>query len=169
MKKTCLYSFVFLLTFCFVAPKVNAATTPVTSVSQTESERQVREFFKDTPVMIEIARCESNFRQFTDSGSVLRGGLGGGMIGVFQFFESIHTTPAKAVGFDISTLEGNLGYAQHLYKMQGTTPWNSARHCWDIESTTIKVPATRAELEVRINQLTQIIKLLKQLLELKSR
>lgn len=163
--------FLFLCLF-IVAPEAQAAAKTSTStkaVSQIESEKRVREYFKDVPVMIEIARCESNFRQFTDAGNVLRGGDSGGMVGVFQFFESIHATPAKALGYDISTLEGNLGYAKHLYKEQNTVPWEPARSCWDVKPTVIKAPATRAELEAKIKQLTELIKVLRRLQELKAK
>jgi hypothetical protein len=93
-------------------------------------EEEVRDYFKDTPVMIAIAQCESKFKQFGGDGSALYGGWGGGMIGVYQIFERVHDTAATSLGFDISTLEGNLGYAKHLYTLQGTTPWNSSKSCW---------------------------------------
>lgn len=140
-------------------------------LTQAEVEARTREYFKDTPVMIEIARCESKFRQFTDSGNVLRGGSAGGMVGVFQFFESIHTTPAKALGFDITTLEGNLGYAKHVYNTEGTTPWNSAKACWNIPTTATPTPAikaSKADLQKQIDLLLQLISLLKQLQSLKG-
>ncbi len=142
---------------------IHAATfeTPV------EVEAEVRSYFKDVPVMIEIARCESKFRQFTDAGNVLRGGDSGGMIGVFQFFESIHAPIAEKLGYDLETLDGNLAYARYLYESEGTTPWEPARSCWDVKPATVKAPATRAELEAKIKQLTELIKLLKQLQELK--
>ncbi len=168
MQKIYLLGFVVLLAAIVQTSVAEAATTNSTTVTTREqSEKRVREYFKDTPVMIEIARCESNFRQFTDAGNVLRGGDSGGMVGVFQFFESIHAAPAKALGYDITTLEGNLGYAKHVYKNESTTPWNPARSCWDVKPTTITAPATRAELEAKIKQLTELIKILQRLHELK--
>jgi hypothetical protein len=122
---------------------------------RTEAEKRVREYFKDTPVMIEIARCESNFRQYTDAGTVLRGGDSGGMVGTFQFFESIHATPAKALGFDITTLEGNLAYAKHVYTNEGTTPWNPAKHCW---GTTASSTASTADREKLLEQIATLHK-----------
>jgi hypothetical protein len=150
----------------YAASKTVPTSSPETS---TQVEAKVRTYFKDIPVMIEIARCESEFRQFTDAGTVLKGGSAGGMIGIFQFFESIHATPAKALGSDITTLEGNLEYARHLYELQGTTPWNPAKNCWDMKPAVIKAPVTHVELEAKIEQLTQLIKLLKQLQELKAK
>lgn len=162
---------IFLFLLLNTAPSHSEAKTlavaPVTTfLDQAAVEKRVREYFVDTPVMIEIARCESEFRQFTDDKSVLRGGDSGGMVGVFQFFESIHVENAKALGYDILSLEGNLEYAKHIYNQEGTAPWNTAKACWDTK--TIDTIPTRAELEVKIKQLTQIITLLQTILELRS-
>ncbi len=92
--------------------------------------QDVREAFADAPAMIEIARCESKFRQYADSGNVLRGGYGNNMVGVFQFNSLVHSKAAAALGFDIETLVGNIGYAKHIYATQGTDPWVSSFSCW---------------------------------------
>lgn len=160
-------TFLFILLSVGVyAPVVQAATSSPQSV-----EVAVREYFADIPVMIEIARCESKFRQFADSGNVLRGGTGGQMIGVFQFFDRYHVSTANDLGFDIETLEGNLAYARHVYMSEGTTPWNSARACWnvlDIDTSSPTVVATDsnndAVLREKIALLQQIITLLQTLL-----
>lgn len=154
---------------------VSAAVKPAAETVITnplEVEKKVRAFFSDVPVMAEIAKCESGFRQFTDSGNPLRGGYGAGMIGVFQFYESIHIGAAAALGFNLSTLDGNLGYARHLYKMEGTNPWNSSQGCWQnaVKSkTTAKASLTskeRAALLAKITELTKlVVKLQKQLKE----
>jgi hypothetical protein len=73
--------------------------------------------------MIAIAKCESGFRQFTSSGKPLYGGLGGQMIGVFQFHTTSHTTRARSLGYDLGMLDGNLAYARYLYNQAGTDPW----------------------------------------------
>ncbi|MBY0310121.1 hypothetical protein K2Q16_03185 [Patescibacteria group bacterium] len=129
-----------------------------------EVEGLIRERFKEVPAMIEIARCESKFRQYNRDGSVLRGGVGGGMVGVYQFFESVHEPGASALGHNLHTLEGNVAYAEHVHDTQGTTPWNSSRLCWDVPvSTTNATPSDRASLLKKIELLTQIVALLKQL------
>ncbi len=145
-----------------ITPNAYAATTtPVTFLNQAETQTKVRTYFKDSPAMIEIARCESNFRQFTDSGTVLRGGSAGGMVGIFQFFESVHAVPAKALGFDLATVDGNLGYARHLHEAEGTTPWNPARSCWDVaQAKTLLNNPDRAKLMQHIVLLTKLISLL---------
>ncbi len=172
MKPFCVFTLALLLAMLSI-PATTSAATKTSGVgnipTQAETEAYIRAFFKDTPVMIEIARCESNFRQFTDGGTVLRGGDSGGMIGVFQFFESIHDTPAKALGLDLATLEGNVAYAKHLYTEQGTAPWESVRSCWDITPSLVKPSPTREELEAKITQLLELIRLLKQLQDLKAK
>lgn len=180
MKITHLAAFAVVLSL--TVPHLSFAGTKVTTPTiptQIETEKRIREYFKDIPVMIEIARCESNFRQYTDAGNPLRGGASGGMVGVFQFFESIHATGALALGYDITTLEGNLGYAKHVYEAQGTTPWDPAKYCWGAASLTptATAPLTgntltatkRAELLKQISTLTKLIASLQKQLNAKKR
>ena len=169
-------SFVFIFTFSMGLP-VNAATTqatlsiqtssktPTTSptfVGQIDVEKQVRDYFKATPSMIEIARCESKFRQYTDDGTVLRGGMNNEMIGVFQFYGPVHAAGAKALGFNLATLEGNLAYAKHVYDTEGTIPWNSSRDCWETNATNTALIVATPNTEI----MQQQIKLLLQLISL---
>ncbi len=95
-----------------------------------EIAQAINVFFPNTPEMVAIARCESGLRQYTANGSVLRGGAGGAMVGLFQFNEVYHRAAAAAMGLDLDTLLGNLAYARELYSTEGLTPWNSSRSCW---------------------------------------
>lgn len=93
-------------------------------------ERKVRDVFKDTPVLVEIARCESHFRHYNpETGEVLKN-PNSSALGVMQVMESYHAEPARNLGLDIRDLEGNLYYAKSLYETQGTTPWESSQNCW---------------------------------------
>lgn len=96
-------------------------------------ESAVRAYFADTPVMVHIARCESKFRQYADSGNPLYGGYQGKMVGVFQVYEDIHGDFARGKGMDITTLDGNMQYAKYLYEREGTKPWISSFPCWGSE------------------------------------
>ncbi len=107
--------------------------------TRAEVQAAVESQFSDIPIMIAIARCESNFRQFTDSGNVLHGY--GSMVGVFQFDENIHHAIALAHGYNIDTLDGNLGYARYVYNKQGTDPWISSFSCWHNSANAEAVPA----------------------------
>jgi hypothetical protein len=112
---------------------ISAQTTIVTPAaampaSQTV-ESYVRQYFADIPQLIAVAECESQFRQFDKDGKVLKN-PGSTAIGAMQIMASLHQEPAKKLGLDVTTVEGNLGYARHLYERQGTKPWNASKKCW---------------------------------------
>lgn len=100
------------------------------AVSQTHAEAIVREYFKDIPVMIQVARCESGFRQTLADGSVLRGVVDSADTGVMQINKRYHEKAAASLGLDLDDIAGNLAYARHLYEKQGTQPWNASASCW---------------------------------------
>lgn len=160
--------FGLLISSNWATPALANDVSPTTTQTVEET---VREYFADLPVMIEIARCESKFRQFADSGNVLRGGVGGQMVGVFQFFDRYHTNAAYELGFDIETLEGNLEYARYTYEREGTTPWNSAQTCWDIPELNVTevITVSDADLRQQIGLLKQIIELLQTLIILQQK
>ncbi len=156
-----LYLLCALLVGTFFVPHITFASS---------TEEEVKSFFSDIPVMIAIAQCESKFRQFGSDGLPLRGGWGGGMVGVFQIYERVHDTAAKALGHDITTLGGNLAYAKHLYMMQGTDPWNSARSCWGKQAAAQAASDTDVKaLEEKIKTLQKLVVQLQELLEKKKR
>lgn len=80
--------------------------------------------------MAEIARCESRFRQFNGNGTVLRGEINSGDVGVMQVNEYFHKNTSVQLGMSIYTLEGNVAYARYLYNQSGTQPWISSKPCW---------------------------------------
>lgn len=94
------------------------------------------------------------------------------MVGVFQFYGSVHRGGAMALGFDIDTLEGNLAYAKHLFTVSGTTPWNSSKTCWGNAVTSAASSklsdAEIAALQARIEVLKKIVAELQLLLEKKK-
>lgn len=93
-------------------------------------EAYVRDYFKDAPILAEISRCESTFRQFDSKGNVLRGKVNDDDIGVMQINKYYHEEDAEKLGFDIYTLDGNLGYAKWLYGKYGDNPWVHSSKCW---------------------------------------
>lgn len=105
---------------------------PVMPVAQTVEE-YVRDYFADEPVMIEIARCESRFRQFDSEGHILKNAAGSSAVGIFQIMSSIHDPVADKLGIDIYTMRGNAEYARYLYENSGTKPWEAdlkSKSCW---------------------------------------
>lgn len=93
-------------------------------------EEYVRAYFYDEPIMQEIARCESHFKQFDTDGSVHRGLVNRSDIGVMQVNEYYHGKTADKLGLDLYTIQGNLSYARYLFDKEGATPWNSSKPCW---------------------------------------
>ncbi len=93
-------------------------------------EEAVREYFKDIPVMVAIAKCESTFRHTIADGSVLRGRVDGADTGVMQINRRYHEERAVELGYDLHEFYDNLAYARKLYEEQGTRPWNSSAPCW---------------------------------------
>lgn len=87
--------------------------------------------FTDTPILADIARCESRFRHFDRDGNVIRGEVNRGDVGVMQVNEFYHGEKAKELGLDLHTIEGNVEYAKYLYEKEGTRPWNSSSKCWN--------------------------------------
>jgi hypothetical protein len=103
---------------------INAITKPITL------ESYVREYFAETPILIEIARCESSFRQVDKNGKILRGEVNKSDLGLFQVNEYYHGEKAEDLGFDLLTVNGNLAYAKYLYDKEGTKPWSASEKCW---------------------------------------
>ncbi len=115
---------------------VQAATTstPVLPVSEQIKQEIVNQSLAqdlDPKLATQIAKCESQFRQFDDkTGDVLRGVHNPQDVGVFQINEKYHLERASKLGYDIYTLEGNVGYGLYLLKMEGTRHWISSKPCW---------------------------------------
>lgn len=93
-------------------------------------ETEVREYFADIPLMAEVAKCESRFRQFENDGSIFRGKINDRDVGAMQINEYYHKDRAGKLGYNLHTLKGNMDYARLLYKEQGAQPWVSSSPCW---------------------------------------
>lgn len=121
-------------------PIVEAATTSQ-PIQQTLNSTQITDpaaikayvanYFSQTPILADIASCESHDQQFNPDGSVMRGAVVYQDVGIMQINETYHGEEAKALGYDIYTLDGNLAFAQWLYDKEGTAPWQSSSPCWD--------------------------------------
>lgn len=94
------------------------------------AEDIVRSYFRDIPVMVEIARCESTFRHELADGSVLQGRVDPADTGVMQINKRYHETAATAMELDLDDIYHNMAYARYLYETQGVQPWSASRPCW---------------------------------------
>jgi hypothetical protein len=84
----------------------------------------------DPQLAVSIAKCESGLRQFDANGHVVRGNINPADVGVFQINETYHLKNSRAAGYDIYTTEGNIRYAMHLIKKEGSSPWDYSKKCW---------------------------------------
>ncbi len=97
----------------------------------------LREKYADTPILIDIARCESTFAQYDKDGQVIRGKANPSDVGVMQINEKFHAEKAKELGYDLYTIEGNVNYAKYLYQNEGAAPWKSSSKCWGTKDLTM--------------------------------
>ena len=103
------------------------------------AEGSVREYFSDTPILVEIARCESQFKHVGKNGKIIRGEIDSADLGVMQINKYFHGDEAEKLGLDITTLNGNMAYAKQLYEKEGTVPWQSSSECWNRRAPLSKV------------------------------
>ncbi len=109
------------------APIVKVVTQKYPLVS---IETYVREYFKDEPILAEVARCESTFRQYDSNGTILRGRVNSDDVGVMQINKFYHEDTADALGYDIYSIDGNLAFGRWLYQKYGAAPWSASSSCW---------------------------------------
>ncbi len=76
------------------------------------TESFVRKYFSDIPIMIQIAKCESEFRQLDPNGDIHRGRENNLDVGVMQINEHYHLDISIEKNYDIYTIEGNTSYAR---------------------------------------------------------
>ena len=107
-------------------------TDTITNVATTtlSSEEYVKRYFSDTPILAEVAKCESQFRQYDKYGGVLRGDDNVYDIGIMQINELYHRQLAKKLGLDINNISGNVAYARDLFEREGLRPWIASSKCW---------------------------------------
>lgn len=115
----------------FSNKKTAAQTELASNLSErTIVEQSVRSYFSDIPELIEIARCESTFRHLDEKGNLLRGVHNPDDVGVMQINEYYHGEVADRLGYDITSLDGNMAFARRLYTVYGTDPWSASSKCW---------------------------------------
>ena len=141
----------FVLTSIYGAPIVaNADTTESTTTApfvtvnkkeitvknrflskeQLELEEKAKVYFKEYPILVKIAACESQFRQYNSKGETLKGKVNKGDLGLMQINKYYHGEKAEELGLNLETIEGNMAYAKYLYEKEGSKPWLSSSKCW---------------------------------------
>jgi hypothetical protein len=134
------------------APSQNIASVAASMSAMPKSqtvEEYIREYFADEPIMAEIAKCESQFRQFGKNGKVIQN-PDSSAVGVFQIMSSIHADFADdKLGLDVYSLQGNAAYARYIYDRQGTRPWDASKACWSKSQAYKDIQSQKAELAVK--------------------
>lgn len=83
------------------------------------------------PVLERIAQCESGNTHYRHGQVIMNANTNKTVdIGKYQI-NSIHSKEATRLGFDLTTEDGNEGYALYLYHNFGTEPWYSSIKCWN--------------------------------------
>jgi len=112
-------------------PLINKVETKkVIALTKEEVENRAKVVFKEDPILLEIAMCESSFRQYGPDGLVLRGKVNSDDVGLMQINEKYHAQKALELGFDLKSPEGNIQYAKWLYDKEGSQPWIASSNCW---------------------------------------
>ncbi|OGG86012.1 hypothetical protein A2392_00905 [Candidatus Kaiserbacteria bacterium RIFOXYB1_FULL_46_14] len=101
------------------------------AISVSDTEGIVREYFKDIPVMVAVAKCESHFQHTLQDGSVLKGRIDSADTGVMQINKRYHEKRAIELGLNLENIYDNMAYARQLYESQGTQPWKASSSCWN--------------------------------------
>lgn len=113
-----------------VASSTNNSAIVTVTTDRKSLEKYLRENYSDTPILIEIARCESTFTHYDKNGDIVRGRVNSADVGVMQINEKYHLETAEKLGYDIHTVEGNVNYAKYLYDKYGAQPWKASSPCW---------------------------------------
>lgn len=94
-----------------------AGTTPLTV------EEKILKAFPDVPIMVEVARCESQLDPLADRGNLNVD------VGLFQI-NQVHLATLEKLGLDRRDIDDNITYAKMLYESSGLDAWYMSRDCW---------------------------------------
>ncbi len=112
-----------------VVPEQETSAVPAEQIISVQ--QYVNNYYSKTPILAKVAKCESQYRQFTTNGDVLRGREVREDVGLMQINETYHKADSIKLGYNIYSMEGNLAYGQYLYDHQGLAPWSASAPCWN--------------------------------------
>lgn len=109
---------------------INPNTTqPATDVAQKAGstpltvEEKILKAFPDVPIMVEVARCESQLDPLADRGNLNVD------VGLFQI-NKVHNEKLAELGLDRRNIDDNITYARLLFDKAGLQPWYMSKDCW---------------------------------------
>ena len=115
-------------------------TVKVLPVAQAENKSKVLSNEEKVafivPILERVCSCESWGdpnkvpREFDDNGRLIRGYPDPTDVGACQIHTPTWGGTAKALGYDVYTLSGNILMANYIYKTQGLSAWAPSESCW---------------------------------------
>jgi len=89
---------------------------------------KIEESFPDAPIMLEVARCESQYKITAHNTTQNKDGTTDG--GIFQL-NSVHDPELNRLGLNKFDPDDNIKFARILFDRHGLQPWESSRvDCW---------------------------------------
>ena len=83
------------------------------------------------PVLVRIAKCESNGSQFSRGQVITHSNRNGSVdIGKYQINIRNWGKQATKLHYNLATLKGNTAMAQYIYLNYGTGAWYASAKCW---------------------------------------
>lgn len=88
------------------------------------------------PVLVPVCSCESTGspynepQQYTSDGSLVRGHITPSDWGMCQISTRYWLEESQELGYDLTTEDGNIRMANHIYQNYGIEHWNASRRCW---------------------------------------
>lgn len=114
-----------------ISPLVMGESGTLYRSPQEHSEAFLRSYFWDIPEMVEVASCESTFRNI-QSELVDRDGKPEESFGFFQIHGPTWHEVAMAHGlphYQTDAMQNAL-MARHMYEIEGLHPWRHSKDCW---------------------------------------
>ena len=88
--------------------------------------------YADYRILHDIVKAESRWRQFDETGVVLKGVINQKDTGLFQINTSFWLAKANQLEYDIYEPEGNLKMGLWIYRNHGVKPWSWSQSMWKI-------------------------------------
>lgn len=102
----------------------------VPTYSKPQKKALETKFGSEHPLLA-VADCESGMRQYNNDGTLLvNPAPNSSASGIFQILTITHGPEARRLGLDLTTPEGNMEFAEHLYERNGLRDWNESKSCW---------------------------------------
>lgn len=79
--------------------------------------------FPEAPIMLEVARCESNLKPNADRSNLSVD------VGLFQI-NQVHLPSLEKLGLDRRDMHDNIAYSRILFDRNGLGDWYMSEHCW---------------------------------------